>query len=152
MLRSGILVFTGAGSLYGVAIEGSVKIWEIPQIPSAGYELEEGIHGPNYGYNQNHCVIVLNDGGRENDKAVALGRYVKNELKNGFIIGKNTADEKDFPFEPQGGPFLALEFASVIQVMAYKLAYDGGRDLMAPHDNRIMYSYFTTHSDYTSKT
>ena len=148
MLRSSIIIFTGAGSLYGIALEGAVKVWEIPQMPSAGYELEEGIHGPNYGYNHNHCVIVLNDGGRENQKAVALARYMKNEFKTGFIIGNNIVDEKDLKLEIYDSPFAILVFASAIQVLAYKLAYDSGRDLMAPHDNRIMYSYFASHSDY----
>jgi len=151
MLRSSTIIFTGAGSLYGVALEGAVKIWEIPQMPSMGYELEEGIHGPNYGYNHNHCVIVLNDGGRENEKALALARYMKNEFKTGFVIGTNIVDGKDLGFEIFDSPFITLVFASAVQVLAYRLAYDSGRDLMAPHDNRVMYSYFASHSDYRTE-
>ena len=31
-------------------------------------------------------------------------------------------------------------------MITYKLALDEGRDLTAPHDNRVMNSYFTTHA------
>ena len=31
--------------------------------------------------------------------------------------------------------------------MAYQLAVSQGRDLFAPHDNRVMYSYFDTHNE-----
>jgi glucosamine 6-phosphate synthetase-like amidotransferase/phosphosugar isomerase protein len=148
MLRSTAIVFTGAGSLFGVANEGSVKAWEIPQIPSMSYELEEGLHGANYGYNHNHCVIVLNDGGRENEKALSLAKYMREVFKNGYIIGKNVIDDTDFPLDYKSGAFMALEFAAAVQVLVYRLGLDGGRDLSLPHDNHVMYSYFTTHSDY----
>ena len=63
MFQSQLLVFTGAGSLYGLALEGAMKIWECPQIASVGYELEEGMHGPNYGYNLSLIHIFVRDAG-----------------------------------------------------------------------------------------
>lgn len=145
MLRSDCIIFSGSGALHGVALEGAVKVWETPQIISMGYELEEGIHGPNFGYTHSHCVIVLNDGGVEDQKARALGRYMKLEKDNGFIVGVGTVDEHDLPFEPKGNEFCSLEFSAVVQVVAYRLAYDQGRDLFTPHDNSVMDSYFRTH-------
>lgn len=147
MLRSSTLIFTGSGSLYGVAQEASVKVWELPQIPSFAYELEEGMHGPNFGYNYNHCVIALNDGGRENQKTKSLIRYMKNEWKTGFMIGEGTLDDSDFAFTPVAGQFNALEFAAVVQVLSNVLAVDGGRNMTLPHDNSVMYSYFNGHSE-----
>lgn len=147
MLQADCLIFTGSGSLYGVALEGAVKVWETPQIISMGYELEEGLHGPNYGYTQRHCVVVLNDGGAESAKATALGKFMKNEKQNGFIVGVQTVDSHDLPFAPLGKAFSCLEFAAVVQVIAYRLAEEQGRDLFAPHDNSVMYSYFKSHDD-----
>lgn len=147
MLRSDCIIFTGSGALHGVALEGAVKVWETPQITSIGYELEEGIHGPNFGYTHNHCVIVLNDGGVEDQKARALGRYMKLEKNNGLIVGAGTLDQQDLPFEPRGKDFCCLEFSAVVQVLAYRLAYDQGRDLFAPHDNSVMNSYFRSHDE-----
>jgi len=145
MLRSQLIVFTGTGSLYGLALEGAMKVWEIPQMASVGYELEEGLHGPNYGYNSNHCVIVLNDG-REKRKALALAGYMKEVYGNGFVAGNSVHGEDDLLVELKTKDFTCLELAPVIQVLAYRLANDQGRDLFAPHDNSIMESYFRTHS------
>lgn len=146
MLRSDLIVFTGADMLYGVSLEGAMKVWETLQVASVGYEIEEGIHGPNYGYNSRHCVIVLNNGGRENNKCLALGKYMKEVFDNGYIIGENVEDDTDLKLSIESNDFYALEFAPVVQVIAYKLAEDQGRDLYAHHDNSKMESYFKTHS------
>lgn len=147
MMRSDCLVFTGSGALFGVAMEAAVKTWETPQVISIAYELEEGLHGANYGYTQRHCVIVLNDGGVDNDKARALCAFMKNEKQNGFLIGKNPLDAHDLEI-PCGDRLDCLVFAAVVQTLAYQLALYQGRDLLAPHDNRVMYSYFDTHNTY----
>ncbi|MDB8710067.1 SIS domain-containing protein [Mediterraneibacter gnavus] len=144
MFQSQLIVFTGAGSLYGLALEGAMKVWECPQIASVGYELEEGMHGPNYGYNNNHCVIFLNDG-REERKGLALAKWMKEIHKNGFVIGNNGVDSADLQFNLQTVHFTAIEMSAAVQVIAYRLAEDGGRDLLAPHDNRVMERYFKTH-------
>lgn len=144
MFQSQLIVFTGAGSMYGLALEGAMKVWETPQIASVGYELEEGMHGPNYGYNYNHCVIVLNDG-TEEQKGLSLARWMKEVKGNGFVAGRNVVDDSDLKVELKTENFTALELAPVVQIIAYRLAYDGGRDLFAPHDNSVMESYFKTH-------
>lgn len=145
IMRSDCIIFTGAGALYGVALEGAVKFWEMPQVISVGYELEEGLHGPNYGYNENHCVVAFHDGGREEEKALSLARYMKEVYHNGLVVGTKTVDDKDLMLEIKGGNFSCLEFSAVPQVMAYFLAEDGGRDLTMLNDHSVMYSYFKTH-------
>lgn len=144
MFQSQLLVFTGAGSLYGLALEGAMKVWECPQIASVGYELEEGMHGPNYGYNYNHCVIVLNDG-TEEQKGLALARWMKEIKHTGFVAGSKVVDSADLEVTLKTDDFTAIELAPVVQVIAGRLALDGGRDLTAPHDNSVMESYFKTH-------
>ena len=146
IMKSAFIAFTGTGALYGVASEAAVKVWEAPQYPSAGYELDEGMHGPNYGYNYNHAVIILNDGGRDSKKALQLAKYMKNENQNGYVIGVDTIDEKDLAFNPQGGAFDCLEFAAAIQVLMYRLAVDGGRDFSITNVHEKMNSYFHSHS------
>ncbi len=146
MMQADCIVFTGAGALYGVALEGAVKVWETPQIISMGYELEEGMHGPNYGYTHRHCVLVLNDGGVDKDRAVSMCKFMKFEKNNGFMIGADAVDSHDLSFEVRGGEFSSLEFAAAVQVISYRLAVAQGRDLFAPHDNRVMMSYFQSHT------
>ncbi|NLI22196.1 MAG: SIS domain-containing protein [Clostridiales bacterium] len=144
MLRSDCLLFTGSGALYGVALEAAVKQWETPQIVTLACELEEGLHGPNFGYTQRHCVLVLNDGGVDNDKARSLASYMKNEHHNGYLIGAGTLDAHDLPFACDGS-VRCLVFAAVVQTIAYSLAVAQGRDLYEPHDNSVMNRYFDTH-------
>jgi len=146
IMRSRFIAFTGAGALYGVAMEGAVKVWEGPQYPSAGYELDEGMHGPNYGYNSNDAVIILNDGAPGTEKALALARYMKNEFGNGYIIGLNAIDSRDLAFTPAGGDFSCLEFAAAVQTFMYRLATDGGRDFAIVDKHEVMYSYFNSHT------
>lgn len=146
MLRSKCIMLTGPGALYGVALEGAVKLWEMPQIISAGYELEEGLHGPAYGYDYNHCIVVLDDGGKESEKGHALARYMKDVWQNGLVAGKNTVDECDLALDLQGNDFACIEISAVVQVMAYVLAVDSGRDISRQIDHTVMYSYFKTHS------
>lgn len=147
MLQADALIFSGGGALYGVSLEGAVKVWETPQIISMGYEIEEGMHGPNFGYTERHCVVVLNDGGVDNDRALALCKFMKFEKKNGFLIGAGAIDEHDMAFDPKSGDFNCLEFAAAVQVISYRLAVEQGRDLFAPHDNSAMMKYFRSHSD-----
>ncbi len=151
MMKSQFFSFTGTGPLYGVAMEAAVKIWEAPQFPSGGYELDEGMHGPNYGYNYNHAVFVLNDGGFGNDRALALARYMKNEHQNGYVIGRGAMDDIDLGFEPMGGSFMCLEYAAAIQVLMYRLAVDGGRDFSILGVHAKMNSYFQSHTDHQQK-
>lgn len=148
LLRCDCLAFTGSGALAGVAMEASVKVWETPQVASLYYELEEGLHAPNFGYNSRHCLLVLNDGGIEREKASAICRYMKFEMNNGFMIGADPVDEHDLAFDPVGGEFSFLEFASAVQVIAYRMAVDQGRDLVhRSHGN--MGKYFSSHRPVT---
>ena len=146
IMRSRFIAFTGVGPLYGVAMEGAVKVWEGPQFPAAGYELDEGMHGPNYGYNQDDALILLNDGAPGTKKGIALARYMKNEMHNGYIFGLGALDALDLSFTPMGGDFCCLEFAAAVQTFMYRLATDGGRDFRIIDKHEVMYSYFNSHT------
>ena len=147
MIRSQCLVFTGSAAQYGVSLESAVKAWETPKMTSVGLELEEGMHGANYGYNSNHCVIVFNDGGIDSKKALSLARYMREVFHNGLAVGAEVVCEDDLKLTLCGENFCCLQFAAVGQTISYKLALDEGRDLLAPHDNSVMNSYFRTHAD-----
>ncbi len=151
MLHSQCLVFTGSAAQYGAALEAAVKSWEIQKITAIGLELEEGMHGANYGYNQNHCVMIFNDGGVDSGKALSLGRYMGEVFGNGWVIGPVVASDKDLQFDICGENFCCLQFAAVGQTIGYKLGTDMGRDLFAENDHSVMNRYFTTHSQPTER-
>lgn len=146
VLRSDLVVFTGADELYGAALEGAMKIWETVQMASVGYEIEDGIHGPNYGYNYRHCIVVLNHGRRENEKCLALARYMKEVWNNGLVIGRNPVDETDLELALPDDATDYVDVVLALQVLTYVCARDQGRDLMKHHDNSRMEAYFRTHS------
>lgn len=145
IMRSRFIAFTGMGALYGVAQEGAVKLWEAPQYPSGGYELDEGMHGPNYGYTDADALIVLYDGAPGSERAIDLARYMKCEHENGYIFGVQTQDDKDLAFTPAGGLFHCLEYAAAVQVFMYRFAVDGGRDFSVLGIHKKMNSYFDAH-------
>ncbi len=145
LMRSQALIFTGSGAQYGIALESAVKAWETPKITAAGLELEEGMHGANYGYNHNHCVIVFNDGGVDDHKAKALSGYMREVFQNGLLVGANAEADCDLPLALCGENFCCLQFAAVGQTLTYELARAEGRDLFAPQDNSVMERYFKTH-------
>ena len=145
MLRSDCIALTGAGDLYGVALEGAVKLWEMPQIPAMGYELDEVMHGPNFGFSGRHCLIVLDDGVNRSDEARAICKYMKNEMQNGFLVGPASLDAADFGIREAGNTFRSLLYAGVVQVISYELALNQGRNLLVRDKHEVMYSYFNSH-------
>ena len=146
-MRSDCIVFTGSDEFYGLSLEAAVKFWEMPQVVSIGYELEEGMHGPNYGYSYPHLVIVFNDGGRDAAKAKSLARYMKEVFDHGLMIGEDVIDENDLKIEAKSRYFKVLEYSAAPQVASYFLTEDGGRDLTKKPDHTVMNSYFMTHTE-----
>ncbi len=143
----------GPKSLYGIALEGALKILEVDKRYSAvGYEMDDGLHGPNMGLTKDTKVIVLSDGVSDQVLAQGIAQYVKNEVGNAFIIGRNTIDKTDFALDYKSECFYALEFAPVLQYLSYKLAVDFGvevplfKDLVLPDQK-----YFNTHSEHLGK-
>ena len=137
----------GMDSLWGVALEGALKILEISKRRiGVGYEFDDGMHGPTMGYTPSNCVIVLHDGGREDVRAHQLTTFAKNELGYGYLIGENPIDASDLPISLAGGEFIFLELSPVVQVLAYRLAVDYGIDLadMSYHSET---KYFKTHNE-----
>jgi hypothetical protein len=72
---------------------------------------------------------------------------MKEVWHNGLVVGTPVADDSDLGLDLNGGEFSCLELSAVPQIIAYKLAVDGGRDLLAPHDNSRMERYFKTHQE-----
>lgn len=147
LMDSDSFTIYGAGTLWGVALEGALKILEISKRKMAvGFEMDDGMHGPTMGYTPKNCVIVLNDGGLDEEKGLQLAVWAKQEMHNGFVFGSHPIDETDLAFEPASGEFRSIEFAPAVEVLAYRLAVDYGIDLLdkSLHKER---HYFSTHKN-----
>lgn len=150
LMDADAFAFYGNESLWGVAKEGALKVLEIARrFMCVGYEMDDGLHGPTMGFTNRHVIIILNDGGKDEYMATSFARYIKNEVGQAYIIGKNAIDEYDFGFEPISDNFKFLEFAPVVQILAYRLAVDYGivlKDMksMIPMPES---KYFNTHDE-----
>ena len=119
---------------------------------AVGYELDDGLHGPNMGMKKTDSIIVLSDGKSDMNLVHGISKYIKNEVGNAYIIGKNVLDERDFDFHFVSENFISLEFAPIIQIIAYRLAVDFGievplfKDLYLPDQK-----YFNTHTEHLGK-
>lgn len=143
-------VLYGAGSLYGVAQEGALKILEIAKrFMCVGYEMDDGLHGPTMGFTRRHAVIVLNDGGKDNHLAMGIAKYMKNDVGHAYVIGVNPIDDEDLGFTPASKDFFCLEYAPVVEILAYRLAVDYGivlKDILT-QDPLPEMKYFNTHDE-----
>lgn len=141
--------FYGAGPLWGVAFEGALKTLEIAKrFLCVGYEMDDGMHGPTMGFTNRHAIVILNDG-RNEHIANGLAKYIKAEVSDAFVIGLNTIDDCDLSFTPQGGPFACLEYAPVVEILAFRLAQDYGivTKTWEEQDPLPEAKYFNTHDE-----
>ena len=130
-------ILYGGSTLYGVATEGALKIMEITKkYVSVGYEMDDGMHGPNYCLDERTAVIALNDG-KDNKNAIDLMNLMKKEYKAGYMIGVNPMDETDLVLDLQTNNFTNLEMISFVQTLAYLLAVEIKVDIFEKKDPRI---------------
>lgn len=148
MNKDGFVLY-GAGALAGVAVEGALKILEIAKrYLCVGYEMDDGMHGPTMGFTNRHAVIILNNGKNEGI-ANGLADYIKEKVGDAFVIGLNTKDDRDLPFEPVGNNFDFLEYAPVVELLAARLASDYGIEIKPFELSEPMpeAAYFNTHDE-----
>ena len=145
-LRS--IMYYGSGELRGIAVEGALKLMETPKLYlSIGFEAEDGIHGPCYGFQKGDAILFLNDGENDVEYADSMVRFSKNELGAGYMFGPKTVDEKDLCIRPESKDFREFEFAPAVQVIAYMMAIVNDVPVLemkvrVPH---ISTKYFQTH-------
>lgn len=141
-------IIYGSNDLYGVALEGALKVLEVARTYlSIGYEMEDGLHGPNLGFNKQDVVIALNRSSKDNCLAQSLIKFAKNELTRGYIFGENPIDDYDLSFIVKSKDFAFIEFAPVVEILSYKLAESlnvpvEDSDNRTPHPSK---KYFETH-------
>jgi glucosamine 6-phosphate synthetase-like amidotransferase/phosphosugar isomerase protein len=142
----------GSRANWGVALEGALKILEIAgRHISVGYEMDDGMHGPTMGFTRQTGLIILNDGKHDQELAKGLAQFGRKELSNAHVVGCHAKEKEDISFEIVSGSFYPLEFAPVVQVLAYRLAVDYGIKLL-PWDEMMkevqdIPQYFNTHDE-----
>ena len=145
-LRS--LMYYGAGDLYGIAIESALKLLETAQkYLSAGYEAEDGIHGPCYGFGKDDAILFYCNGENDVDYAEGMVKFSKYELGRGYLVGPHTLDDNDLNISLKSKHFQSLEFAPVGQVIAYEMAIINDVKVLPMSERKphVSSKYYQTH-------
>lgn len=137
LLKAENFIFYGGSSLWGIANEGALKVMEITKkYVSVGYEMDDGMHGPNYCLDERTVTFALNDG-KETQKATALMKLMKNEYQSGYMIGKDTMDSSDLSLNIRTNNFSNIELLPFVQVLAYSLAISNNTPIYTRDDPKI---------------
>lgn len=144
LMHKNHMMFTGTNDLWAVCQEADIKVMEMVPLITRSFELEEFIHGPQNAFDNTSAYFIYARRGEDENKVKAIAQFLKNEIGFCCIVGDLKIDSKDLYFDIQSQYFSALEYVTVAQVIAYKLASDYGRDLSRPLNGNI--------SDYIKKT
>ncbi len=143
------ILYYGSDELYGIAIEGALKMLETAKHPlSIGYEAEDGLHGPTGGFVLGDVIIGLNDGEKDYGYTKSIVRFGKGELEQAFMFGPEAVDEKDLVFPVKSQWFRAVEFAPAVEIVSYLTALSRGVELLPSSQRKpsTKNTYFQTHS------
>ncbi|MBB6696523.1 SIS domain-containing protein [Clostridium algidicarnis] len=138
------MMIAGTNDLLAVAQEADIKVMEMVPMITRSFELEEFIHGPQNSFDDDTTFFILSRKGEDDEKAKSIAKFIKNEIGFCALIGNNGIEERDLDINPVSKYFSTLEFVTPIQIIAFKLADDHGRDL-----NR---GINTTITNYITKT
>lgn len=129
LLRRNKLMAAGAGNLYPIAEEADIKLMEMVPMMTRSFELEEFIHGPQNAFDPDTIYFLLHHKGEDDEKAKAIARFLKEQIGFCVLVGEEPLEERDLRLIPAGRYFFGLEYVTVFQVIAYRMAVDRGRDL-----------------------
>ena len=121
-------VFLGSGSLYGIALEGALKLMEMSQIVTQGFHPLEYRHGPISLVDEKTAVVMLYDGGQKASQALLVKELRE---KGAAVIGFGGPGdlELDVGCDPALTGLCALP---ALQILGERAAQAKGVDTMAP--------------------
>ncbi|HPX32069.1 MAG TPA: SIS domain-containing protein [Erysipelotrichaceae bacterium] len=139
----------GYGVNYPTALEARLKLFETFSRPCTGYEMEEQLHGPLRGYNQdNYIFMIISEGGYEFTRACDVVAYYKRAItKHVYVItaedGVDITDA-DLKFSIKTSDILSpMIYVIPFQVLSALLCEDIGIDTkVSPIKDRSLSSHY----------
>lgn len=123
----------GTKDVYGIVLEGSLKLVETLRIPVSGYEFEEFIHGVYNAVNEDSTIILLDTGVEE--RVPTMKKVLSEWAENVIICGKNAEGEKDFYVPDAGHPdYYTLEYILWIFMICEKVSARKGINIQTTKD------------------
>ncbi len=129
LLRRNKVMLAGSGQLWPTAQEADIKLMEMVPMMTRSYELEEFIHGPQNCFGDDMLFFILAKAGEDEEKVRAIASFLKEEIGFCAVVGDVSCDSRDLVIEPVSRYFCFLEYITVFQVLAFRMATDRGRDL-----------------------
>ena len=129
LLRRNKAMLAGSGQLWPTAQEADIKLMEMVPMMTRSYELEEFIHGPQNCFGDDMLFFILAKSGEDEEKVRAIAAFLKEEIGFCAVVGDVRCDSRDLVIEPVSHYFTFLEYITVFQVLAFRMAADRGRDL-----------------------
>ena len=126
------MMFAGAGELWPVANEADIKVMEMVPLITRSFELEEFIHGPQNAFDASTAFFLFVKQGEDEEKAEKIARFLKEQIGFCCVSSPHARDARDLEIPIVSKHFNPLEYITAMQVLAYKLADDHGRDLSRP--------------------
>lgn len=90
------------GASYGSAREFETKFTETLRVPSAGFELEEFMHGPYIGIHPQDSIFLFDSAGKLSDRMQTLYSFLKRHVTHVYYFKQSTLVSEDhihLPFE-----------------------------------------------------
>jgi glucosamine 6-phosphate synthetase-like amidotransferase/phosphosugar isomerase protein len=123
-------IFAGAADLLPVAMEADIKFMEMVPVFTNSFEMEELIHGPQNAFDESIGYFLLSKDGVDSEKAQRIAAFIRGEIgENAVLVGDVAVTDMDILIDYASENFYALEAITVLQVLAYRISIDRGRDL-----------------------
>ncbi|MFS8047343.1 SIS domain-containing protein [Rhizobium sp. BR 314] len=121
-------VFLGSGSLYGIALEGALKLMEMSQSMTQGFHPLEYRHGPISLVDENTAVIMLYSADQKDAEALLVDEL---RQKGATVIGFGGPGDLELPVDCD--PALAgLCLLPALQILGERAAQSKGVDTVSP--------------------
>lgn len=116
----------GVGANYGTALEGALKLGETVRVPTAAYEPEEYIHGPNLQLTPAYTVFLV-DGGAASERIRRIHQATRIVTSRAFLVTNDPGCRGEGIFTlPCAVPeeMTPLCFLPVFQMTAHQVTED----------------------------
>lgn len=122
------IVYLGGGPLYGIAVEGSLKLQEMSQVFTQAYHPLEYRHGPISMIDANSAVAFLYSDETEAEEAKLAAELSQ---KGAFVVGLGGPGDLSLPVKTTGAS-RALVVLPALQLLGERLAQARGIDTVSP--------------------
>jgi len=133
LAKSKDIRLVGTKDVFGITLEGTLKLVETLRVPVGGYEFEEFIHGVYNAINEDSLVILIDTGKEPRMKTL---KDVLAQWSNYMIIaGKSACDDRDFPVRSANhNDYASFEYSLLLFSICAKVSAMKGINIQTTKD------------------